>query len=196
LHANHFQNGQQGDDHGVARLAGFEEIDEGYGIVVRRQTLAQAVHHLRDGHGFVMQLELLEAFFAFKDLLESFYQINEGDDQLALDFVAGVQRAVGMGPDVIFHLLLLVEQLGGVLEFFMLEKAVHKLVARILLFWTGQRIGGQQHFRLDVNQRSGHVNKIGGHVNIEVLELVKVIEILLGNFCDGNIVDIHLLLAN
>ncbi len=60
----------------------------------------------------------------------------------------------------------------------------------------GKRIGGQQHLRFDVNQRGGHVNKIGGDVDIELFELVKVIEILFGDLGDRNVVDVHLLLAN
>jgi hypothetical protein len=41
-----------------------------------------------------------------------------------LDFVAAVERFIGMRPDVGFDLLFLVEELGGVFEFFVLEEAV------------------------------------------------------------------------
>ena len=73
---------------------------------------------------------------------------------------------------------------------------MHQLVARVLLFGTGERVGRKQHFRFDVDQRRGHVDEVGRDVDIELFELVEVIEILLGDFGDGNVVDVHLLLAD
>ena len=64
------------------------------------------------------QAELRDFFATFQDLLESFYQINQRDYQLALDLVAAVERFIGMGPDVRFDLLFLVEELRGIFEFF------------------------------------------------------------------------------
>ena len=80
LHADHFENGEQGDDHGVFGFAGFEEFDQRDGIVGRDQAMAEAVHHLRDGDLIVLQLEFGDFFAAFEDLLESFYQVHQGDD--------------------------------------------------------------------------------------------------------------------
>ena len=47
-----------------------------------------------------------------------------------------------------------------------------------------------------MDQRRRHVDEVGGNVDIELFELVQVIEILLGDLGDGNVVDVHLLLAN
>ena len=47
-----------------------------------------------------------------------------------------------------------------------------------------------------MDQRRRHVDEVAGDVDIQLFELVQVIEILLGDFGDGNIVDVHLLLAN
>ena len=42
-----------------------------------------------------------------------------------------------MRPDVVFYLLLLVEELGGIFEFFVFQEAVDEFVARILLLFAG-----------------------------------------------------------
>ncbi len=47
-----------------------------------------------------------------------------------------------------------------------------------------------------MNQRRGHVDEVGGNVDIEFFELVQVVEILLGDFGDGDVVNVHLLLAD
>ena len=66
-------------------------------------------------------------------LLERLDQVHQRDDHLAFDRVAGVERAVRARPHVRLDLLLLVQQLRGVLEFLVFEQPVHQLVARILL---------------------------------------------------------------
>ena len=113
-----------------------------------------------------------------------------------MDFVSAVERFIGMGPDVRFDLLFLVEKLGGIFEFFVFQEAVDEFVARILFFGSQQRINWEQHFGFDVDQGSGHVDEVGGDVYVELFELVEVIEILLSDFGDGDIVDVHLLLAD
>ena len=158
---------------------------------------AQPVHHLRDGHRLVPQLEFRHFLAPLEDLLERLHQIDERNDHLALDRVARVERAIRPRPNVILDLLLLIQQLRGVLEFLVFEQPVNQLVARIFQrIGPGERIGRQQHLRFDVDQRRGHVDEIGGDVDIELFELVEVIEILLGDFRDGNVVDVHLLPAN
>ena len=73
---------------------------------------------------------------------------------------------------------------------------MHQLVARVLLLRPRERVGRQQHLRFDVDQRRRHVDEIGRNVYIQLFELVEIIEILLGDLGDGNVVDVHLLLAN
>ncbi len=134
LHAHHFEHRQQRDDRGVARLAGVEEFEQRDGIVGRDQPLPQPVHHLRDGNAFMAQLEFRNFLAALEDLLKRLDQIDERHGHLPLDGVAGIKAAVRMRPDVIFDLLLLIEKLRGVLELLVLEQAVDKLAARVLLF--------------------------------------------------------------
>src|SRR5712671_2549238 len=65
-------------------------------------------------------------------------------------------------------LLFLVQELRGVLEFFVLHEALDQVGARVggLLFRARERVGREQHFRFDVDQRSGHVDEIGGDVHV------------------------------
>ena len=94
-------------------------------------------------------------------------------------------------------LLLFVEHLRGVLVFLVLEKAVDQLVARVFLpFGAGQRVGRQQHLRLDVNQHRGHIDELGRNVYIQFAELFDVCEVLAGDLGDRDIVDIDVLFAD
>ncbi len=106
------------------------------------QALAQTVHHLRDGNRIVVQLEFGNFSCAVRAPAgRRFDQVDQRDDQFALGFVGAVERLVRVRPDVIFDLLLLIEQLRGVLEFFVLEQAMHQVVARILGLLLGDRSG-------------------------------------------------------
>ena len=165
---------------------------------VADQPLAQPVHHLRDGDAVVAQLELRTLPCGARAPAETSFtrSTSETTSSPSISSPAYSERS-GLRPHVLFDLLLLVEKLRGVLEFFVFDQAMHQLVARVLLlFGAGQRVGRQQHFRLDVDQRRGHVDEVGRDVDIELFELVEVVEILLGDFGDGNIVDVHLLLAD
>ena len=75
-------------------------------------------------------------FPALEDLLEDSDEIDERDDEIGFGAFVVVERSVGPGPDVLFDLLLLVEQLGGVFEFFVLDQALDEFGARVggLLF--------------------------------------------------------------
>ncbi len=121
-----------------------------------------------------MQLDAHDCLAPFEHLLEDAHQVHQRNHQLAFDVLAFVERKIGLRPDVRFELLLFVEQLRGVLEFFVLDQAMHQLGARIgLLFRRGERVGRQQHLRLDQNQRRRHVDEIGGDVHVELFELVQ-----------------------
>ncbi len=52
---------------------------------------------------------------------------------------------------MLLELLLLIEQLRGVLEFFVLDQAMHQFGARVIRASSGprERVGRQQHFRFD-----------------------------------------------
>jgi hypothetical protein len=197
LKLNHFQNSQEGDDHGVTRRASLKELNEADGTGVAGEDLATELgNHLRDGEDFVLQLDASNFFFAFEDLLEDADKIDERNDKFAFGGFVVVESFVGLGPDVFLDLLFLVEELRGVFEFFVFEEALDELFTGIggLLFGGGEGIGREKHLGLDIDQRSSHVDEFGGDVHIESFELVEVVEILRGDFGNLNIVDIHFLL--
>ena len=197
LELDHFEHGEEGDDHGVTGGAGFEELDEADGVGVAGEDLAAELgDHLGNGEGFVLQLDAGDFFFALEDLLEDADEIDEGDDQFAFGAFVVVERFVGLGPDVFFDLLFLVEKLRGVFEFFVLDEALDEFFARIggLLFGGGERVGREKHFRFDVDERGGHVDEFGGDVDVLDFELVEVVEVLRGDFGDLDVVDVHFLL--
>ncbi len=126
LELDHFEDGEEGDDHGVAGGAGFEEFDEADGVGVAREDLAAELgDHLRDGEDFVLELDAGDFFFALEDLLEDADEIDEGDDEFAFGAFIVVEGFVGLGPDVFLDLLFLVEELGGVFEFFVFDEALN-----------------------------------------------------------------------
>ena len=130
-------------------------------------------------------------------MLEDAHQIHQRDQQLSLQVLAFVQRTIRLRPDVRLELLLLIKQLRRALELFVLHEAMNQLGARVcLLFRTRQRIGRQKHLGLDQDQRRGHVDEIGGDIDIELFELVQIFQILARDLGDGNIVNVHLLLAD
>src|SRR5208282_293453 len=69
LELDHFQEGQEGDDHGVAGGAGFEEFDEADGGgFAREDAAAELGDHLGYGEFFVLEIDAGDFFFAFEDL--------------------------------------------------------------------------------------------------------------------------------
>ena len=71
LEFDHFQDGQEGYDHGVAGGAGFEELDEADGGGVAGEDLrAELGDHLGYSEDIVGQLDADYFFFALEDLLE------------------------------------------------------------------------------------------------------------------------------
>ena len=109
----------------MARGAGFKELDEAEGVVFAGKNLRSELDdHLRDGKFFVAQIDARDFFAALEDLLENFYEIDERDHQVGIATFVVVEGFVGLGPDVFFDLLFLVEELRGVFEFFVFDEAL------------------------------------------------------------------------
>jgi hypothetical protein len=157
---------------------------------------AELGDHLGHGEGFVLELDAGNFLFSLEDLLEDANEIDEGDDEFAFGAFVVVERFVRLGPDVFFDLLALVKELGGVFEFFVLEETLDQFFAGIggLLFGRAERVGREKHFGFDIDERGSHVDEFGGDVYVLNFELVKVVEILGGDFGDLNVVDRHFLL--
>ena len=91
-----------------------------------------------------------------------------------------------------------VEHLGGVLEALVLEQALDEFAARIFGFALAT-LGGrarQQHLALDVDEQRRGVDEVAGDVDVGVLEVLDVGEKLRGDFRDGDVVDVDVLLAD
>src|SRR5271165_468078 len=197
LELDHFEDGKEGHDHGVAGGAGFEELHEAYGIVGAGEDLTpQLGNHLRDGELFMLELNAGDFFFALEELLEDTDEVDKGNNEFAFSAFVVIKGFVGFGPDVFFDLLLLVEELGGVFELFVFDEALYEFFTRVgdLLFWRGQGIGREKHFGFDVDESGGHVDEFGGHVDVELFELVEVVEVLGGVCGDLDVVNVHFLL--
>ena len=144
----------------------------------------------------MLQLDARDFFFAFEHLLEDANQVDEGDDQFAFGSFVVVERFVRLGPNIFFDLLRLIEELGGVLEFFVFEKPLHQLFAWVagLFLRRGERVGREKHFGFDVNECGGHVDELGGDIDVLDFELMEIVEVLRSDFGDLDVVDVHFLL--
>ncbi len=65
---------------------------------------------------------------------------------------------------------------------------------RLIALGTGFR--RQEHPGLDVDECGRHLQKFTGQVDVEVLDQLDVLQVLLGDPGDGNVVDVHLFLAD
>jgi hypothetical protein len=54
----------------------------------------------------------------------------------------------------------------------------------------------QEHARLDAGERRGHLEVLGGDVEVQHLHRVDVLEVLLGDEPDGDVDDVELVLAD
>jgi hypothetical protein len=127
----------------MSRGARFKKFDQANGVLVAGENLgAKLGHHLGDGEGFVLQVDADDLFAALQDLLEDFDEVNERDDEVAFGAFVVIKRFVGPGPNVFLDLLLLIEQLSGVFEFFVFDEALDELGARVGGLLLGARAGG------------------------------------------------------
>jgi hypothetical protein len=133
-----------------------------------------------------------------KDLLENADKVDQGDDEFTFRAFIVVEGFIGLGPDVLFDLLALVEKLRGVFEFFVFDEALNEFFARVggLLLGRSQRVGREKHFGFDVDEGGGHVDEFGGDVDVLDFELMEIVEVLRSDFGDLNVVNVHLLLLD
>jgi hypothetical protein len=92
-----------------------------------------------------------------------------------------------------------VEQVGGILELLVFQELADQLgprVAGALLIRLLGFLPRQEHGRLDLHQRGGHDQEIARQIDVESLEDLDVLQVLVGDLGDGDIVDIHLFLAD
>src|SRR5215467_14297242 len=84
LQLYHFEHGEKGDDHGVARRTSFKEAHQIYaGIVARQNLAAQLSDHLRYRERFMAQFDARDFSAALQHLLEHLDQVDQGDHKFA-----------------------------------------------------------------------------------------------------------------
>ena len=113
---------------------------------------------------------------------------------LAGDLRDAVVRSAPLGTS---HRFPIVQQLSCRLEFLMLQQAAHERLAGILfgLILRGIR-PRQQHTGLDVDERRRHQQEVAGHIEIQLLHQLQVLEVLLGYQHDGNVVNVDFVLPD
>src|SRR5262249_31623618 len=99
LELDHFENCEDGDDHGVTRTARFDKADESdAGIVAGENLAAQLNDHLGDGERFVAQFDARDFFTAFENLLENLDEIDQRNNQFAFRALVVVKGFIRIGP--------------------------------------------------------------------------------------------------
>src|SRR6267143_2273549 len=199
LQLHHLQHRQERHNHRVPRRTRLKKVHQIHRIVRARQNLRPDLRdHLRYRKLFVPQLDPRHFLPPLQHLLEHFHQIHQRNHQIALGPFVVIERLVRLRPHVLFNLLLLVQKLSRVLEFLVFHQALHQFRPRITrrVFRLPQRIRRQQHFRLDVNQRSRHINKFRRNIHVQLFQFVQILQILRRDFRNLYVVNIHLLLLN
>src|SRR5690349_507314 len=79
-------------------------------------------------------------------------------------------------------------------ELLIFEKPAYQFRTRVFGF-LADRVGirRQQHSRFDVNQLRRDDEELRRDINVQFLYEVEIGEVLLGDFRDGNVIDIELL---
>jgi hypothetical protein len=95
-------------------------------------------------------------------------------------------------------LLLFLEHLGGLFEPLVFQKPVDQVASRVfgLPFGLIPHRPRKQHLALDVDELGGHVDELCGRIYLVGLKLVNVGEELRGDLCNGDVVDVDVLLAD
>lgn len=91
------------------------------------------------------------------------------------------------------------EEACGILEFFVFDKLSDEIPAWVVflgVFLGRAHLTWQQHAALDIHQRGGHDNELGGEFDVEKAKGVDCLEVLSGDAADGYVVDVQLLFPN
>src|SRR6267154_1637402 len=146
---------------------------------------------------------LAENLLQFLPRFHSFDHVLEGVDQLKNSHLAQKERARALrGGDSAAHenIFLLeraiVQLRGGFLELFVFDQLPDQFPARIVLFrfLLGRLlIDRKQAAALDVKKVGRHDDEFAGHIDIQFLESLQVLEVLPGDALDRDVVDVELI---
>ena len=158
------------------------------------------VHPVLDRQGLPLHGPVEIVFCAVQRELEGLQQVPEIQvaRQPGIERFHAVQVLVRvlrgrMVEHVGVAVLVLVQHAGRFLELPVFQQALHEFFPRVraflfLLFGPA----GQEHLRLDAQERRRHEQVLAADFEIEQFEQLEILKVLLRDQRDGNIVDIHL----
>src|SRR5208282_5978842 len=198
LQPHQFEQRQKHADQRRPRRYIAEYLLQANGAIFEGEPAVQVLDHLADGYGLFVHCQDWPVARPVEDLLEGLDQVDHISGKFGLGAFS-VQELSDrrIAQHRVFNLLLLQEHLCRGFELFVLEQPVDEFVARVFQRVGGsERIAGQQHLRLDVNQHRSHVDELGGDVYVVFPYALDVGEVLRRDFGDGNVVDVDVLLAD
>jgi len=197
LEADHLEQREKGDDHAAARLDVGEELLEAARLG-RRESREQLIDARLDGELLGREQHARPLPGAVEHLAEGRHEREEINLDLGLRRLADDVDDAIVGPQPLGAALdlALVQEFGRGLEPLVLKQPADEGFTRILLVLLRRIRPGQQHPRLDVDQRGRHVDELGTKLNVHLHGPLHVFEILLGDGGNRDVVDVDLLLAD
>jgi len=168
------------------RLAGFEVVEE-------------ELDFIGDGEAVIDDVAEVMGFLeAFEDVLEGADEVEDGDFREGGRFFGGFVSGIGLeGEAALLVEFAEGEETGCVLEFFVFDELADEFPAWVIVFdvFFGGLFGAwEEGSGFQVHQVRRHDDELRGEVDVEEFEGIDVIEILFGDFLDGDRVDIELVL--
>lgn len=135
---------------------------------------------------------------AFEDVLEGADEIEDGNFREGGRFFGGFIAGIGLvGETALLIELAEGQETGGIFELFVFDELADEFPARIIVldvFFGRLFVAREKGSGFQIHQIGSHDDELGSEVDVQELEGVDVIEILLGDFLDGDGVDIQLVL--
>ena len=87
---------------------------------------------------------------------------------------------------------------GEIFIHLVFQQPLDQLFAGIGFFLAGLTVyfPGKKHAALDIQKGRGHDQELAGHVHVLAVHLVDILEVLVGDLCDRNIVDVYFVFFN
>ena len=206
--AQQFQERHKGDDDLAFGRALGEEFPKTQTSPLGHGEAREQARHLV-GHGPPVKLEVAKGdglLGALEDGAEGLHQLLQANiAKLARGRAVGPCRQGLLDPAATKHRpapdFQHAEALGRLLEALVFHQLADEVQAWVELLGIGLLplallLLGQEHPALDDHQGGGHHDELAGHVDVQRAHLLKVGQILRGDAADGDVVDVHLLLAN
>lgn len=161
--------------------------------------IEQELDFVSDGEAVVDDVAEVVGFLeAFEDVLEGADEIEDGNFRKGGGFFGRFVTGIGLvGETTLLVELAEGEESGGVLEFFVFDELADEFPARIIVLdvFFRRLLGARQEGSgFQIHQIGRHDDELGSEVDVQELEGIDVIEVLLGDFLNGNRLDIQFVL--